>query len=397
MTRILRFILRCFLYLIVLLLFIVFLQYITCPVYEFSAGKSFSGKRIYNPYRDMDSNQWIRANFQVQSRAWLGLTDGRKNSSENIHELYKALGYQVIAISDYQKINRFEEGKEGYIPVYEHGYNIQKFHQVLIGSGRVLWRDYVFFQTRHHKQHLLQLLRSDNDLVALAHPRFTKGFSPVDLKYLSGYDCIEVVNGFRLSPAHWDTALSNGHYATVLGDDDAHDISNLDQIGHRCTYINARAVDRKEVVAMLMSGNAFAADIYRNPGETLEEKITRVKNLPLLREAGLSGDTITIRVGRAAREIRFIGQNGGIRQVQQDTDRAVYLFRPEDTYIRTEIAFPDGTVYYLNPFCRSEGNFPAQTPFPHIDRTRTWLLRSAGMLLLFLLILVGRNMYIARR
>jgi len=397
MAGILRLILKSILYFILLLLFIVFLQYITCPVYEFPESEPFSGGKIYNPYHDMDSNQWIRANFQVQAKAWLGLTDGRKNASGNIHELYTALGYQVIAISDYQKINRFGEDSEGYIPVYEHGYNIQKFHQVLIGSGSVLWRDYVFFQTRHQKQHLLQLLRKDNDLVALAHPRFTKGFSPADLKYLSGYDCIEVVNGFRLSPAHWDTALSNGHYATVLGSDDAHDISNLDQVGHRCTYINAGEVNRKEVVAALLNGNAFAADIYRNLGETLEEKVTKMKNLPLLREAGLSGDTITIRVGREAGEIRFIGQNGSIRQVQQGTATAVYLFRPEDTYIRTEIAFPDGTVYYLNPFCRSEEDFPAQRPFPRIDQTRTWLLRGAGMLVLFLLILAGRNLYIARR
>jgi len=57
----------------------------------------------------MDSTNWKKGNFQVQSRVWLGLTNGRNNSNEAIQIVYKQLGYDIIVTSDYMKINDFGE------------------------------------------------------------------------------------------------------------------------------------------------------------------------------------------------------------------------------------------------------------------------------------------------
>jgi len=46
------------------------LIYFMAPVYDFPAPQSFSGKKIYNPYESMDSNQWKKANFHFHAHAW---------------------------------------------------------------------------------------------------------------------------------------------------------------------------------------------------------------------------------------------------------------------------------------------------------------------------------------
>ena len=170
--RFLRISTKSFLLLLVLLIFVAAIQYITCPIYEFKEASPFAGSLIYNPYVAIDDTHWRKANFQVQSYAWKGITADRKNTNENNFEVYKSLGHDIIATSDYHKINKCCCEDLSYLPVYEHGYNIKKNHQMLIGAESILWRNYLFFQTIHNKQHILNLLRKDkNELIYIAHPK----------------------------------------------------------------------------------------------------------------------------------------------------------------------------------------------------------------------------------
>jgi len=161
---------------ILLLIVIFFVIYAIAPVYKFSDAKVFSGDKIHNPYQNMDSTHWKKGNFQVQSRAWLGITNGRNNSNEAIQIVYKQLGYDIIVTSDYMKINDFGEGNNWHIPTYEHGYSVRKVHQVCIGSRKVDWIDYPFYQNISHKQHIINILRENNDIVCLAHPDLRDGY-----------------------------------------------------------------------------------------------------------------------------------------------------------------------------------------------------------------------------
>jgi hypothetical protein len=360
------------------IMIIITIEYITCPVYKFKASVPFSGKNYYNPYKQIDPGLWRKANFQVQSYAWLGLTSGRLNSNEAIYNTYRRLGYDIIATSDYQKINRFRSAETDYIPVYEHGYGIKKNHQVLIGAGKVLWTDYPIFQTIHNKQHILNLLRKGNELIFIAHPKLREGYKPEDMRYLGNYDGIEVLNNYRTSLAHWDSALSTGKYLTIIGDDDAHDISNPDEIGHHCTFINSPSVTQNDIISSLKSGRAFGAKINRPEGETFEAKIKRTKVLPVVLQVNMKKDTLIVSTDSIAGEIRFIGQRGRLLKTCFNSSTALCLFEKTDPYIRIEIEFKSRTIYYLNPVCRIEDAFPPEIISPEIDIYRTYLLRIIG-------------------
>jgi hypothetical protein len=372
--KILRFIGRLLLFFVLAVFLVVVVMYLRCPVYRFPQPHLFTGQQIYNPYQGMDPSHWRKANFQVQSYAWCGLTDGRKNSNEQIHDIYSLLGYDVIGISDYMKINRYGHEKPSYVPVYEHGYSIKKVHQVLIGAGRVLWRDYPLYQNIDYKQDIINHLRKDNQLIFLAHPLLRHGYSLRDMHYLTNYDGIEVLNNARLSIHHWDEALSAGHFATILGDDDGHDLSNPDEAGRRCTIINAPAVTAADIIDALKRGNAFGADVAWIPGESYASKKIKHDDLPVVTAVDVVHDTLQVAVDRPA-VFRFIGQGGVLRKTDTAITRALYAIQPADTYVRTEIAFPNGTVYYLNPVIRYNGVFPIEQPAAVIDKGLTLLFR----------------------
>jgi hypothetical protein len=348
-------------------------QYLTCPVYRFPDPIPFSGNYWHNPYEGLDSLHWRRANFQIQSYAWGGVTDGRKNANTTIDSLYRMLGYDIVAVSDYQKINKWGSEKESYIPVYEHGYGLLKWHQVLIGARKVNWRDYPFFQTIHHKQHILEVLRRNNELVYIAHPKLREGYQPADFKYLTGYDGIEVLNYMRVSIEHWDSALSAGRYVTIMGNDDAHDVTRPLEIGHRCTYIHSISLDGDSIIAALRGGQAFGADIWRPLDETYEAKAARVPFFAKFKQASITHDTLWVEVSKPAHQFRFIGQGGRIMKLEENTNRSYYVLTPRDTYIRTEIYFYDQNIFYLNPVVRTNGSLPSNPMLSRVDPLRSWV------------------------
>lgn len=346
------------------------------PQYIFPKPAPFSGKSLYNPYQDMDSSRWLKGNFQVQSRIWLGLTNGRNNSSNNVREIYKRLGYDVLCFSDYQQINHTEDTASTYIPAYEHGYGPHKRHQVCIGSRKVLWLDYLLWQSLSHKQNIINRLRPDNEIIAIAHPNLKGGYLPSDLKYLTGYDLIEALNGIASSVSHWDSALSAGKPVFILADDDAHDISNPHFVGRFCTFIKAPSAKQTDVVQALKSGKAFGALIYMKEGDGFREKIDYAGDIPVLKSAQLAGDTFTIEVSESAKRISFIGQGGTIKRTVYGASRASYIFKPDDTYIRAEILFPNiwygpGTNFFLNPVFRYTGDKLQPMALAVVNKKRT--------------------------
>lgn len=381
---------KALMYLLLVIIGLVFLQYILTPVYDFPESKPFAGDKLYNPYRGMDSSNWHKGNFQVQSHAWGGVTDGRKNSNEYIFEVYRKLDYDIIGISDYMKINDYARDQQSYLPVYEHGYGIKKNHQVIIGARKVVWRDYPVYQNLNHKQHIVDILRKHSDLVYIAHPRLRHGYAPEDMIYLTNYNGIEVLNGYRVSIEHWDQALSSGHYATILANDDAHDISNPDEVGHYCTFINAPTVRSEDVISALKQGRAFGADIEREIGETLEAKAKRAKTIPVLNRVMLIHDTLKIQVSRKAKEFRFIGQDGVNVHTVEDTATAAYVLRDSDHYIRAEISFPDRFTFYLNPVVRYKGETPFERRSAEVNIVKTSFKRLGILLLLFVGFIVIR-------
>lgn len=392
--RLIRILLKLMLYIIIALVFVVAMEYLISPVYIFPEPKPFSGDKLFNPYEGVDSTHWRKANFQIQSKQWLGITDGRKNTNEAIDSIYALLGYDVPAISDYQHINRYGENLDRYIPVYEHGYGIRKNHHVMIGADHVIWTDYPFFQTIHHKQHMLNVLRPTSELIFIAHPKYAGGWVPDDMRWITNYDGIEVLNGFRKSIEHWDAALSAGKNMRILANDDAHDITNINEVGNYATIIWSPVNTGDSILSALKAGKAYGAYIYRPYGESMEIKVEKAHNLPKLVSVELFGDTLMVTVDRKAKKIRFIGQDGTPLDSNTYSARGRYIFKEKDTYARAEIYFASRTVYYLNPVIRYDGSDPWEHEHARIDHLRTWIFRIIGFATLIFILL---NIYYLRR
>jgi hypothetical protein len=350
--------------------------YLLAPIYDFSGPQPFQGENLYNPYKGMDSTSWKRYNFQVQSKAWGGITDGRKNSNALIDSVYNELGFDYVATSDYQKINYHGSDKPDYIPTYEHGYNIFKTHQVCVGADRVLWTDLLVFQTTSMKQWIIDLLDKDCEIVVLAHPLLRHGYTLEEMKYLTNYEMMEVLNNLRISTDHWDAALSSGQLVWLMGNDDAHDVLHPNDVGRKFTMINSPSTNKEDIIKNLKSGNSYGVDFYPKMDVPIAERIERIKHTPVVQYVDLDADTLKVKVNKEAYEIHFICQDGIIRHTALDTNLASYIIRSEDTYIRTVFRFSDGSSIYLNPIIRHDGERPVSLLSATINQSATITLRA---------------------
>lgn len=352
------------------LLLIVGVRYVFCPIYHFPEPQPFSGDQWYNPYANLNQ-RWFQANFHVHSKMWLGLTNGR-NSAEEIHQHYRSLGYDIVCISDYQYINAERNMGIERFPVYEHGVNIGKTHQVVLGARQVDWLDYFFLQNRNHKQHVINTLKKHADFVILAHPVLYNGYTREDMKWLTGYDAVEVLNHFRFSVDRWDEALSAGKAVWVFGGDDSHNISYRSETGVNWTMIHARSPKRIHILKALRKGRHYAVAGYGGVNHN-RLKIMKIKS-----------NFLKVTCESPADQIRFIGQGGKMRKEVKNSPEAVIELQPHDTYIRAEI-FSGGGKLYLNPVIRYDGkSLPLGKV--EIDLTATWIQRV--LIILFLALLV---------
>ena len=377
--------------------------YFLAPIYDFQEPKPFSGDQWYNPYHDIDTNHWRRANFHFHTHRWGGITSGHGTEQE-YYEQYKKLGYTVSGLSHYQYITEFQQDLPSYIPIYEHGFGIRKKHQMLIGAHEVIWLDYSLIQNLNHKQHILNRLRPTSEIVTLAHPDWESGYTLKDMRYLSNYDLVGVLDNNWNSFKQWDAALSAGRPVYIQGDDDGHNIYDPYVVGRRCTYINSPTRNAADLIHNLKTGNSFGADIYMRNDEQFDEKEARAKMVPQLMEVFISNDTLFVKTDTVAMKFTFIGQNGKPKKVQYITDLAWYPLQPEDTYIRTDIVFfsqwkHPGTLFYLNPVFRYDGTPPVNKLTATINWERTWIFRimTLGSLIVGIYLIVRHRWRKSRR
>ncbi len=238
---------------ICLLVILAALPYFRAPVYRFPPPQPFSGTAWWSPYAHLRGS-WQRANLHAHGRAWLGLTNGRQSDAE-VAAAYRRRGYTVAGISDYQHIA--PDGISA-IPIYEHGYNILKRHQLAIGARSVDWFDFPLWQWRSQKQYVLDRLQRASALVAINHPRGRNAYTADDMRALTNYGLLEVASGPFTAEALWDVALSAGRPVWALGDDDSHDITDPRRFAVAWTMIDAPSGEAADVLAALRVGRSYA-------------------------------------------------------------------------------------------------------------------------------------------
>jgi len=344
------------------------------PIYDFDEPYPFSGNCLHNPYEGMDSTAWLKCNFHAHTRTAGGVADGRNNTDQLLDSIYRSFGFDHVGISNYNTINEYGKDQPSYVPGYEHGYGIFKIHQLGLGARKVRRIDYPLWQTLSMKQHTLNRMGQQAELAIPAHPSFVeKGYRPEDFKYLSNYKLLEVLNGYRKSPAHWDMALSNGHLVYLIGGDDTHNMANINDPANRFTLINSAVNDREHLLSALVAGKAVGVAFPMDPTytETIPHKIERLKeNLPYITKVDLCGDTLLVTATKRISKAEFIGQGGQVLLCENDIDEAAYIIKPDNQYVRTVLTFADGTELWLNPITRHEN--PDNLYHPHLDHLNYW-------------------------
>ncbi|MBE6335942.1 MAG: hypothetical protein E7066_04625 [Lentimicrobiaceae bacterium] len=375
---------KTILYLLLSIVSIIVIMSLFVPSYSFKEPEPFHGDYLHNPYQNMNPSHWQQANFHAHTRQFAGLTNGRVNSNEMLDSVYSMMGFDHVGISDYNKINEYNSSHPSYIPAYEHGYGVFKIHQLCLDAEKVRLIDYFVFQNLSMKQHTLNKLADQCRMAIPAHPSFVKGGYKVDdMKYLSNYKLMEVLNGFRISTAHWDSALSNGHLVYLIANDDSHDVTDVTDIATRFTMINAAENEAEQLLSALENGNAVGVDFPIINDETHQQKQKRLeKNLPYLKQAALKDDTLVISASKPIKEAVFIGQNAKILKTQKNVIQASYIINDDDNYVRTVLKFDDGTSLYLNPITRHENDTIIKQRLDKINYPRTIILWSVYLMII---------------
>ncbi|MGE0449808.1 MAG: hypothetical protein AB7Q29_09520 [Vicinamibacterales bacterium] len=358
------------------------LPYAFGPIYRFPDTGAFSGPRIWNPYADL-AGTWQRANLHAHGRAWSGLTNGVQPSAE-VEARYRSMGYSVPGISNYQAITRL--GSSPTVPLYEHGYNVGKHHQLAIGAREVDWFDFPLWQSIHHLQYVIDRVARKSELVGLNHPNSRDAYGNQALRVLTGYQLIEVANGPFTAEELWDEALSSGHPVWGMANDDSHDLEDLERRAVGWTMINAPTPSRDDILPALKMGRSYA--VLRT-GAIDAGGITRLESVEV------HGDTLRVAIAGAPAHIAFVGQGGSIRKRVKDALHAEYTLSGGDTYVRTVITSPQ-TVLYLNPVIRWDGQH-LTPPAATVDFAWTWTFRGALALCCALAVVGVRFRHVAGR
>lgn len=362
-------------------------QYFLCPRYQFDGQPApFEGPVIYNPYQGIGEGSWFKCNFHAHAHAWNGLTNGHGTAGD-VHATYRNLGYDFHCVSNYHQVDTTGISSDLFIPAYEHGYNVRKTHQQVLGSHEVKWLDYLMPQNTHNKQRVLDALYEPGVVIVLNHPKVRSGYTPEDLQRLTGYDCMEVLNPAGISTAAWDAALSSGKKVFIVGNDDTHNVIKRVRVGLMCTFVNTREKKGSQVLDALKSGQSIGVMVGREQ---------HPDSIPVLKEMEVSGDSVRIAVSHLPDSAEVTGQNGKALEFQRDGKGLRFRLRPEDHYARSTFYFPSGTILFLNPvFFTPESGYTER--LVAADWRDTLLYRSMGAAILLLWVALIARLFIPRQ
>ena len=329
-------------------------------VYDFAEPKPFSGEDIFNPYTNFDKNiGWSRANFHTHTRVE-GLLNECEYSPEQTIEAYAPYGYQVITLSNHNKITPHPTADTR---VYEHGYNLAKFHKLVFGAEKV-WRfDNLLPIFPFQKQMQLDRLAAQSDIVVLNHPLRTHTMTDGQLSKIGGYDIIELDSGKSTENEYWDAALSAGRYSFGVANDDLHHPERSHAIAVRSNMLCTPSSEYSDICRTLLSGCFYAMRTPDYGGGKWDVKAEKNRSIPYVNNIGVTDcGEIFVTLSNVADSIKVTGQNHTTLAVIENADSLGYAMLPADSYGRFTAYFSDGEVIYTNPFARYDAEVSA-SPF----------------------------------
>lgn len=338
------------------------------PVYIFDHPSPFTGPDIFNPYRNLDTSYcWKRANFHTHTRV-----DGIFNECEywpaEVDEALRKFGYDIVTFSNHNELTEHPSDTSLQINVYEHGYNLFKYHKLVFGSDKVNHFDHLLPLFTFQKQFQMDILGRNSDFIQMNHPLRTSGTSLRQMRKLSGYRIMELDSGKSTENEYWDWALSAGHYSFGLANDDLHYPDRSSRIAVRCSFLCTPSARYEDIRKTLLDGCYYSMRVPDYGRGDWEAKYEGNKNLPYITDIGLHDDCIYMSLSEKADSIKVIGQDHTVLVHISDTCRVEYEMDQKDHYARLTAYFKDGEVIYTNPFARYDASLSTD---PYIDATHS--------------------------
>lgn len=357
------------------------------PVYDFSDPRPFSGPDIFNPYGELGRGMrdgatwdegrgktWKRANFHTHTRVRPLLNECDFWPGE-VLAYYDSLGYDIVTFSNHNALTVHPNDTALQVNVYEHGYNLFKYHLLVFGSDRVNRFDPLLPVLVSQRQWKLDMLGRDSDFIQLNHPLRTLLTSRDDMECLTGYEIMELDSGITTEQEYWDWALSAGHYSFALANDDLHYPDRSWCIGIRSNMLYCGDGSYASLKEALLGGAYYcmrmpdygtensgfgAGDTAEVPGRGtlsgdggwMQRKRAGIAAAPRLTDIGAEGDSLFVELSETASIIKAIGQGGRVLASAENATGLCYEMTDSDTYVRFTAYYPDGAVIYTNPFAR---------------------------------------------
>lgn len=354
-------------------------------IYDFKAPEPFSGESIFNPYRNYNSEiGWKRAVFHVHTRV-----EGPLNECEmwpgQVHESLRKFNYDIVTFSNHNELTKHPFDPTLQVNVYEHGYNLFKYHKLVFGCDEVNYFDHLLPFIASQKQFQIDLLSKDADIIQINHPLRTHLITSDQLQKLGGYQLMELDSGHSTENEYWDDALSAGHYSFGLANDDLHYPDRSHCIAVRCNFICSPSGRYEDIKHTLLDGAYYSMRIPDYGKGDWNLKYEKNRQLPSISNIGLKDSTIYIALSATADSIKFIGQNHSTLALVCNTDSSSYIMKKEDPYARIIAYFPEGEAIYSNPFARYD-ELTADSPFRENTHNINYLLTILFNLSLIMLL-----------
>lgn len=343
------------------------------PIFDFEKPRPFAGDDIYNPYSQLDTTLgWKRANFHTHTRV-KSVFNECEYWPDQVWKYYSDLGYDIVTFSNHNALTAHPFNPELQVNVYEHGYNLFKFHLLVFGSEGVNHFDPLLPFLTSQRQWILDILGRESDFIQMNHPFRTRFTSKDDMELLTGYRIMELDSDITTEQEYWDWALSAGHYSTALANDDLHHPDLSDHIAVRSNMLNCSDGSYAELKRTLLQGGSYCMRVPDYGNGDYEKKREGIAALPGISEIGAEGDTVYVRFTDAPMLVKAVGQDAEILAAAENSESLRYVFREEDSYVRFTAYFSDGTVIYTNPFARYDKSV-SDTPYRTTAHTvNVWL------------------------
>ena len=358
-------------------------------IYDFPEPRPFAGPDIYNPYRNIDfAHCWKKSNLHTHTRVE-GLLNECKYWPGDVYKVYEKLGYDIVTFSNHNELTVHPFDTALQINVYEHGYNLAKFHKLVFGSGSVNRFDHLLPLLPSQMQMQFDMLRKESDVIQFNHPLHTFTATKGAMSKLSGYDIMEVDCEWTTECEYWDWALSAGHYSYGLAGDDLHNPDDTHRVAKRCSFICSPSAAYNDVRSALLGGCYYSMRVPDYGKGDWDVKTARNLDMPYVKDIGVSGDTVFISLSHVADSIKLFGQGHATLAFVTGSDYAAYVMRSDDAYSRFTVYFPTGEVLFTNPFARydsTQAPTPARDGVHSVNLPLTVLYNAALLALLALLV-----------